>query len=85
METTTAVFLVSIVVASVIVYAIRATTSAADKDRAVRHEEAKAKLPLDHQEQMARIAAQRDSEIAKATGKNTPATIDATATRAIEG
>lgn len=68
LDTTATVVIVAMIVTCV-AYGLTLLANGRSADRKKQHEEYKMRLPLDHEETMIKVAANRDIEITKATKK----------------
>lgn len=83
MEFTTAMVLIALIAATVVVIGIYSMRAGASQERKIKHEEFKASLEPTHRERMASLAATRDAEIAKYTQKAPAPTLEGEGTRRI--
>jgi len=57
--------IIAAIAAFVVIYGICAAARGAAAERRIKHEEFRARLPLEHQERLSSISANRDVEMAK--------------------
>ena len=72
----TAVVIVVFMIVLCVAYGLTLLARGNSSERKMKHAEFNAKLPLDHEEDLLKIAANRDVEIAKATRKEPMRTIE---------